>query len=254
MSLAEFGGSEVVLRDSPAESARFGLRIDRLVVPERAPLDAVRGVLAGSDADVVIARYPAARLETARILWAAGRTTIPAGTLMYWRADPGGTVRPGPDARFSTGGVTAGDEQTVADLIARAFAGYRNHYAADPLLDPAHAATGYVEWATTTALAGDATTVLREGGEAIGIATVTARDDEWEIELAGIVPEHQGRGRYAHLLDGVHRRAVEAGARSVVISTQASHSGVQRAWARAGYLPVGAVETVHLVRSALLRS
>jgi hypothetical protein len=93
---------------------------------------------------------------------------------------------------------------------------------------------------------------LEADGVVVGVATASSAESEWEIELAGIVPDRQRGGLYAHLLRGIHDGARHAGADRVVISTQSHNIGVQRAWARLGYEPIDAIETVHLVREGLL--
>jgi RimJ/RimL family protein N-acetyltransferase len=90
--------------------------------------------------------------------------------------------------------------------------------------------------------------------EPVGVAILSPHDPGnpvGRIDLAGIVAAERGAGRYAHLLHGVHDVLRQAGAREVVIATQAENETVQRAWARAGYRPDGVLRTVHLVRSSL---
>ena len=95
--------------------------------------------------------------------------------------------------------------------------------------------------------------VLEQAGtEAIGLATLAHTAGTTEILLAGIIRAARGRRRYAHLLAGVEEAARAHGAERLVISTQAHNAGVQRAWARYGFEPVGSVHTVHAVRRDLL--
>lgn len=254
MSLAQFRGSRWTLDDSAAESARFGLEITRAVVPRDTPVDALPALAASieqSSADIVILRTPAERSDAAA-LTPRGYRALPAGTLVYWEGRLDRVRDVEPRAGLTTRPVGAADREQVADLIARIFDGYRNHYSADPLLDDALAATGYAEWAERTVLgAQSGSVILDDGGSPRGVATASS-GGEWEIELAGILPEHQRGGLYAHLLRGIHESARAAGAERVVISTQSHNIGVQRAWARLGYEPIDAIETVHLVRDGLL--
>jgi ribosomal protein S18 acetylase RimI-like enzyme len=143
----------------------------------------------------------------------------------------------------------------VDAVVAASFAGYGNHYLANPLLDPAAALAGYQEWARLTVSAHpEDVLLLRRGGQVIGVATCHAspEDDHLEILLAGLLPTAQGRGLYAHLLAGCATHARHRGLARLIISTQAHNVRVQRAWARAGLLPFGAVETVHCLHPGLL--
>ena len=83
----------------------------------------------------------------------------------------------------------------------------------------------------------------------LALATVDQQQSWTEIELAGVVPAEQGRGRYGHLLAAVEDASTS---KRLVISTQGHNTGVQRAWARYGFEPVHTLLTVHLVTPGLL--
>ena len=65
-----------------------------------------------------------------------------------------------------------------------------------------------------------------------------------EIQLAGVVPAEQGRGRYGHLLAAVEDACTT---RRLVVTAQAHQTGIQRIWSRYGFEPVHNLLTVHLV-------
>ncbi|WP_380167452.1 GNAT family N-acetyltransferase [Jannaschia sp. R86511] len=275
MSWEGLAGGGTTLSASPAESARFGLTVERLTVGVAAPAgpgraEDVAALLDASEADVVVVRLPADAADLAAAVATGPRTALPAGTLVYWE-HVAGRGAPGPAAREDVE-VLAGsqlDPATAADLpgtveavVTASFTGYGNHYSVDPLMPDDLALAGYVEWAqASVAQGGDDVHLLRHAGRVAGLATTSRGSapstdgrpgEHLEILLAGLVPGSQGQGLYGHLLQGVLDRAVDAGLGRVVISTQAHNTRVQRAWARAGFEPFAAVETVHCVAPGLL--
>ncbi|HWM35362.1 MAG TPA: hypothetical protein VNR36_14135 [Pseudolysinimonas sp.] len=229
------------VRPSPAESARFGLRIARL---DGAVLDPAG--LARLDPDVVIVRLP----EGATPPRPAGYHALDAGLVVTWRGGLSGLTRPPEHPEL--GAERESDAAVVTGLVREIFVGYRNHYAANPLLDPSAVAEGYAQWASTTLSAGGSAVVLRRAGTPIAVAVLGAGSSPARVDLAGVIESERGAGRYAHLLHAVHEVARASGATEIVISTQAENVRVQRAWRNAGYRPDGRERIVHLVRSSLL--
>lgn len=260
MSWSELLGSgPPALRASDSEAARFGISVDRLLVADGATVvdSEVRALAAGSQADLVVLRYPARRVGLFAALLGGSRDVLFADQLVYWRLRTGTGRTPVPVEGLRTeplevGGEVGGEvEGMVEGLVGEIFADYGNHYLADPALDPAAALLGYQEWAANSASADGAVAVFRDGTP-VGLATTSTEDGVLEIELAGILAAHQGQGLYAHLLAGVEAFALDRGATQVVISTQAHNTGVARAWSRYGFEPVVAFTTVHLLRRGLL--
>ena len=259
MSWPDLQGNCVVVSPSPVESDRFGHTMARVVVGQQAVWDDGLGrrlaAVAERDEEILVARWPVAMAECGAAL-AARRDVIPADTLIYWEV-------PSTDLAASAANMPAGmDVQgaehvpvaVLADVVGRAFAGYVNHYAANPLLDPELALEGYVDWVRRTVeKSPGSAAVLLFDQEVVGMATWDEQPDSvLEILLAGLVPEAQGRRWYGFMLAEIGRTAVERDLRRVIISTQASTIAVQRAWARAGFVPMAAVTTVHAVRRGLL--
>jgi hypothetical protein len=123
------------------------------------------------------------------------------------------------------------------------------------LLDPDLALEGYVDWVARTLHASPgAGAVLVDGDRVLGFGTwVLDHDgDHAEFLLGGMRAEARGRGWYALLLVETARAASDARIGTVLISTQGSNVGVQRAWARLGLRPRADVTTAHLVRRDLL--
>jgi RimJ/RimL family protein N-acetyltransferase len=247
----------VTLGPSPADSRRFGLEVHRATVgPGVLDPAALRAALDSSPADVVVLRYDVARQEVPAVLATTSRAVLPAGALTYWEKAVGDDVPPSVTAVTEAGDLDrATAERAVRAVVRASFAGYGNHYTADPLLDRDAALAGYEEWALAS-LDRDAHAVLVQvvDDQPVGVATVQHADDHTEILLAGLVPAAQGRRLYGDLLLAVERAAGEAGRERLVISTQVQNVRVQRAWARFGMRPFAAVETVHLVRPELLRA
>ncbi|WP_214412860.1 GNAT family N-acetyltransferase [Sphaerisporangium fuscum] len=238
---------------SPQESARFGCSVERLTVPGGARFPSVREAILASAADVIVVRYPAEHVDWFARLTALGRTAVFADSLAYWRLRAGEGRAPGPSAGLSPRPV--GEVAEVRRLVAEIFSSYRNHYLANPLFGASQALAGYQEWAVRSAAERGCLGLWSADEEAfLALATLDEDGPRTEILLAGVVPQAQGGGLYAHLLRGVEERTLARGAREVLISTQGHNVRVQRAWARYGFEPVEAVLTVHLIRPRLPRA
>lgn len=248
-------GRALITQDSPLETRRFGLTFSRAVVPlavGESVFDDVLHFLREDKADVVVLRYPAARVDWFARFFAADRDLICADSLTYWRLEVGTGHRPEVDPSHTTSAADPIDSQLIDDLVDDIFTGYGNHYLANPLLSPENALAGYGEWAQHSAAHDTAVSLTRQGEGIVGLATLESSAQTCEILLAGIKPQFQKRGLYAHLLAGCERFAEDTGAGQLVISTQTHNANVQRAWARYGFEPVGTFLTVHAVRKGLL--
>jgi ribosomal protein S18 acetylase RimI-like enzyme len=236
---------------SMAESSRFGLAIARCSVPlgSDAAADDVARAIEMHDAEITMLRYPTERVEWLYVLTRclADHHLLHADTLVYWVLSVGTGV--GPSSVHGLAVSNAVDSAIIDQLTGRIFGDYSNHYSANPLLSREAARAGYREWAAATPL--EQALVLSEGGSPIGLATTSIASDHLEILLAGIVPEQRGLGRYPHLLAEVEKRAEQRSMPRVVISTQSQNVGVQRAWARFGFLPHSAFNTIHVIRQDL---
>jgi GNAT superfamily N-acetyltransferase len=237
---------------SPLESTRFGCSIERLTVHPGSPscYASVHEAILGSTADVIVMRYPAEHVDWFAKLTTLGRTEVFADSLAYWRLPAGEGRAPTPSPDLPAKPITGQVE--VKGLVAKIFTSYGNHYLANPLLGAAEALAGYQEWAVRSAGERGCLGLWSSRADAfLGLATLDEDGPTTEILLAGVVPQAQGRGLYAHLLKGVEDRTVARGAREIIISTQGHNVRVQRAWARYGFEPVRAVLTVHLISRLL---
>lgn len=256
----------VAVRDSPVETDRFGCSIGRVTIgPGPVDTDRLLAVIRDLSAEVLIVRYDAARLELGGVLARSPRALVPAGALTYWEKAVSVAERPAvstlaPSELEVRSANDAMDLETVSalvrEIVGASFSDYGNHYLANPLLDRSAALAGYQEWAVRS-LTGDPRNVLvmMDEGEAIGVATLETSVDSGHLEilLAGLVPAAQGRGLYGALLLGCERAADARNAQRLVISTQVHNTRVQRAWARHGFRPFAAIETVHMIDRDLLR-
>jgi GNAT superfamily N-acetyltransferase len=232
---------------SNVERERFGIEVDRLVVPRgsSAGSEEIVQLVEASKADVLVMRYPAERVGLFADLLGTGRAVLLADTLVYWELSVGAGRRPVRNDAFVMD-VRALDPVAVEGLVADVFADYTNHYLANPIFDQRLALAGYQDWAVRSTSTHPPVLVLRDD-VAIALATVELFEQVLEIELAGVVGHEQGRGVYTHLLAGVEDLAARKGRTRVVISTQAHNTNVQRAWARYGFEPVATFTTVHVM-------
>lgn len=246
------GNGPVTRRASAVDSARFGVSVDRVLVPAGGgdPLPAVLQ----SEADVVIVRFPASATGVFAQLLQPSHHVIHADTLMYWHLQVGQGQRPDPrkglTSRTSSGSTNSIRPETVDALVADVFAGYGNHYSANPLFAGDKILAGYQEWARHAVTTGTVV-VLSESDEDVAFATLSLDDSDVEIELAGVGATRQGTGIYPHLLAAVESEAIERSGVQILYSTQAHNTIAQRALARFGFLPLQTFTTVHVVRQDL---
>lgn len=251
--------AEPVRRPSAPDAARFGLSFDRVVIPDRVGAEPDRRALVdlidGSEADIVVARYPARHVDWFAALGSTGRDLLFADTLVYWRLG----LDPIPESARTRADVAVAiedgvDDAVVESLVEAGFRDYPSHYRANPLLDPDGARAGYVEWALNVARSGDAFGLRHHDHGVVGFAVQQPSGDHAEVLLAAVRPDVQGGGLYHHLFAACARRSAERGCSRLVSSTQAHNLAGQRAWARFGLEPVAAFTTVHAVRPGLLQA
>ncbi len=110
-------------------------------------------------------------------------------------------------------------------------------------------AVGYAEWAQRVAAHPENPLIglqVEEGPAAL--AVIDGSSGEWDIALAGVMPEQRGRGVYGDLIVATMAAARAAGRDTVKISTQSHNVQVIRTWERLGWRMTGAFLTVHLER------
>ncbi|GAA1591039.1 hypothetical protein GCM10009789_51210 [Kribbella sancticallisti] len=242
---------ELTSRPADYASKRFRVSIDRISVSASAgtPLPEVLAAVDKSTADVVVLRYPTREVTWFAALAAGPRTALLADSQVYWSLPVGKGTRPAPLAGFNASLENSANDDLVDDLVGDVFGDSGNHYCANPLFERSQALAGYQEWARQS-IADQGAVVLRgPDHRVLALAAIDQQRSWTEVQLAGVVPAEQGRGRYAHLLAAVEDACTS---KRLVISTQGHNTGVQRAWARYGFEPVHSLLTVHLVTSRLL--
>ena len=238
-------------RLSESESGRFGYRIGRLDIADDVGLADIAQCFNGFD--VVIVRAPASlRSLPAALARLDDHYAIAADNLCYWewRLDQAPAVD-------LPAGLMVSDKFELSDLmdvVRASFAGYGNHYAANPLFAPTDVLDGYCEWVEGLLSSGGSSCfVLHErGGALMGFALIDWTADIAEIRLAGMSPPAQGRGLYASLLNAVMTEAMDRDRVPIRISTQSDNINVMRSWARLGLLPKSTIATHHVVKRVLL--
>jgi GNAT superfamily N-acetyltransferase len=237
---------ELTVRPSVEAAKRFDVSIDRMSVSASAgtPLAEVLAAVERSTADVIVLRYPARETTWFSALASGPRQALLAGTVVYWSLLVGKGRRPAPLAGFTTRVEESADDELVDDLVADIFGDSGNHYCATPVFDRSRALAGLQEWGRRR-IADTGAVVLRGPDRRVLALAAIDRQSSWtEIELAGVVPAEQGRGRYGHLLAAIEDACTT---RRLVVSAQAHQTGIQRVWARYGFEPVHNMLTIHLV-------
>lgn len=235
---------------SVVESERTGLRVGRLSCSETTdwrafdPLEAIKA----SGLDFVVMRYPAHRVEIAERLQDPSVRSWVADTLLYVSVDadavrkPTGSTQLGP-ADFRTPGMRS--------LVRGTFTGYQNHYSASSAFADISVPDAYADWAIRQlqdGLVGGY--VLHDGAERfIGFAVLDESSaTENDLTLVGIHPEHRGRGNYTQLLRHLAALTRTQGKTHLITSTQVSNLRSLRGLFSEGFLPVLALNTLHVVR------
>lgn len=259
MSFGGYSTGNVELSPSDSESTRFGMSTARLTVGSSALrgtkeyseiLAAVQSAVADTRYILKILRFPSDMLPLLGDLDLRGQRAYPGGSLVYWentlqRARPQFAGASPSEILPAQRACVAGQ---VTDVIENSFAGYINHYSANPRIPKNIAVEGYAEWAArTTADANNRLFVSYDDEAIVGVAVVAVTGSLWEIELASMLSSAQRRGLYSKLMSGLLDSASDAQAERVVISTQSHNIAVQRAWSKMGFVPISSVDTVHLL-------
>lgn len=235
------------LARSPLDEARFGVRCAQASGVTEAAVGRLLAFCRSEQVDLCIARCDAADLPAAQALERVGFALM--DTLVRHEHDltlTGAAEHPGHLTLSLAGPEAAGE---VAEVAALAFRDYGGHYHADPRIDPAQADEVYVSWAhrsCTDPAAADAVLVAMLDGRLAGFVTVRL-DAHGDAEglLDAVHPAARGRGVFRALLQERLRWSREQGARRATVSTQLTNLAAQRAWAKAGYLPLDARYTLH---------
>jgi GNAT superfamily N-acetyltransferase len=239
---------ESMIALSPIDEARFGIRTAKVTGLTEACLPETLEFCDREGVRFLIARCLASDLSLVHRLERDGFLLM--DTLVYYRrknladipviADPPDiVVRP----------VQLGEETLVRVIAEQSFQGYGGHYHADPRLDRRHCDEAYVDWAVRSCdLRGAESDVLVAATPhgLLGFATLRlATPGEGEGVLFCVAPPAQGKGIYRLFMIRGMEWSRAHGAKRMIVSTQATHLVVQKAWVRLGFEPSELYYTFH---------
>jgi GNAT superfamily N-acetyltransferase len=243
-----------VLRFSPLESARFGLRVFRASV-DAIDAEQIADEIERERIDVAILRLPASAIASADALARHGFAPILADTQVIYGTGLDTYAHPPADPSVTLQPATR-DDAALLDRMARAiFADYESHYHANPLFACDKILDGYAEWAARHVGAddGSAAWLVERDGEVAGFSCYRIDADGTAIGvLNGVLPAARGRGIYRGMLHRMLEHFAAMGARRFEIATQTHNAIVQRAWAQSGLSLLAKYNTLHVnaVRTA----
>ena len=244
------------LEASARESERFGLRVARLTVPVGCLRnDQELAAMCGSAPfDLIFVRAPIQRAGLGEELSrSAGREIRAVETLVYfeWDLSHASTAR----HRQPFSMKTVVPFASLRSLIEESFAGYKNHYSANPHLSAAVTADAYVEWAHTLLEDGSCRLFAacdESSGDPIGfiLSSVDGAARSAEVVLNGVSPTRQREGVYAGLMTAAAQRLREDdGVLRLAISTQSTNFAVIEAWKKLGLRESLSLNTFHFSRA-----
>jgi GNAT superfamily N-acetyltransferase len=244
------------LEASARESERFGLRVARLTVPVGCLRnDQELAAMCGSAPfDLIFVRAPIQRAGLGEELSrSAGREIRAVETLVYfeWDLSHASTAR----HRQPFSMKTVVPFASLRSLIEESFAGYKNHYSANPHLSAAVTADAYVEWAHTLLEGGSCRLFAacdESSGDPIGfiLSSVDGAARSAEVVLNGVSPTRQREGVYAGLMTAAAQRLREDdGVLRLAISTQSTNFAVIEAWKKLGLRESLSLNTFHFSRA-----
>jgi hypothetical protein len=144
------------------------------------------------------------------------------------------------------------EEASLLDsLIPTVFDGYKNHYSSNSIFASIDVTEAYLRWTNLCLNQSDVAVLIASDshlGE-VGICVLDEASPNYtEILLAGIVPAVRRQRIYTNMIHKVLERVSLLRSGPVVISTQAANIEVARAWCRLVFLPIRALNTIHVWR------
>ena len=223
----------------PTEIARFGRRIGRIRIDpddDTATAGHIVALCEVEHIEMLTLRVPTARLRLVQDLESHGFQLMDC--LVYYEVETQSIVAREPHG-FALREATTADAEQVCEVARVCFSDYFSHYHADPRLDRAKIAEGYVEWAgrscTDKAVASTLFLPIADGRIA-GFATMRRNSDtEGEGVLFGVHPDFAGLGIYGALIDRGKQWCHDNGMTRMIVSTQLDNLRVQRSWSNRGF-------------------
>lgn len=238
-----------ILRFSPLESARFGLRVHRAAVET---IDAARiaDEIERERVDVAIVRLPSPALASADALAQYGLAPILADTQVLYGIDLAAYEPASAGAAITLRAATR-DDAALLERMARAiFADYQSHYHANPLFSREKILDGYAEWAARHAGAddGSAAWLVERDGALAGFSCygIDRADGVAVGILNGVLPAARGHGVYRGMLHAMLEHFADLGLRRFEIATQTHNTIVQRVWTQSGLSLRTTYNTLHI--------
>jgi len=236
---------------SESEGRRFGLKAGRVEADSICP-EALRIAAAGQGYDWLVVRLPSGSERLVDSLRLQGLEPQQTDTLATWgiELERSRFEQPGLSPGWTWQPASAGDAEDIALLVRSVFERYPNHYTANPLLDPALALEGYVEWALRHIDGADRLCgVLRIDGLLAGFSCSRHEPSEGLAVgvLHGVHPSFSGRGVYRKMIEASLAHYQGQSYREFRIATQAGNLTVQNLWARLGFALLRNQITVHLM-------
>lgn len=238
---------------SEIESKRFGLRIYRGQY-ESFTIKDLEKIVQDNSFDIIIVRYPTTTIyEHFQLAKFKGCKTIHADSLLYYTS-PLQRIEVKPlrnNLQFEV--VTPETSSRLDSIIESIFAGYKNHYFANPCLNKMSIVEGYVEWAKSFVrnTENGITWLVKDKDSKVDVAFQACYFDEKDsisdLKLGGVLPEFAKRGYYADILSYSQEYFKNMGLNSLITSTQLQNVAVRRVWERYGFEFERSYETYHII-------
>lgn len=246
-----------VIKYSPIESKRFGLRIYRGQHEEFEMTDIVN-IAHKNDFDIIIVRYPSKTIhEHYKLIGIEGCKILHADSLVYYDA-PLQEIEIKPlrnNLQFDA--VNSQSDKNLDSLVERIFTGYPNHYYSNPCFHKSDIIEGYIEWAKSFATTNEngVTWLIKDSSSKKIVAFLACSIDKQssvsELKLGGVLPEFAGKGVYSDFVRYAQKYFKDLGIRSLITSTQLQNVNVQRAWQKLGFHFNKSYETYHIIKDSV---
>jgi len=234
---------------SQVDSDRFGVVVGRAFASGEYPVEHILADCQAQSVKMLILRCKTE--DTASVHAFEKRGARLMDTLVYYKRSLRKGELPAELKPNVIRPVVDADLSELGPLVQQTFSGYRGHYHADELLDPAKCDEGYAEWALKMCINRDANTDVLIGehpaGVVAGFATLRMNSpEEGEGVLFGVHPCAQGRGMYWSFMVKALEWCGQRGASRMVVSTQITNLSVQKVWTRMGFELFSSYYTFHL--------
>jgi hypothetical protein len=240
------------LKRSLSESARLGCEIYRSARLTIEQLPVLFAECAEKLPDVVILRTAADEAyELLPHLSSACHTIVADSLLEFRKTLNAGNLADSFDSGAAIFEAAQEDSVRVADLVRRCYAGYTNHYHANPCLDPARVLEGLVEFSLGFMASADRTLLVAElDGRLVGYLCMEIRDGTGSTVIGGSALDIPVALRHKVLCDLTHRGdewLLERGIRRFAAVTRTDKIYIQKLLCHNMHtLPARTLVTLHL--------